>query len=148
MLSACLDVGAALTDTQRVSLLLYADDLVLLTHSASDLQCLLDALHSFSQANHMTENVSKSAVLVYGQPGWRGRLLYAGHALPTVDQFTYLGASFHAHNSKHGNFRLCMQASVAKAKVAMNVMNKRCRELGIHNVSVLCKLLIACAYLC
>ncbi len=106
MLSVCRDLGARLTESQRVSLLLYADDLVLLAESPEELQRLLNALHSFTVSNHMTVNVSKSACgdpvsvatqfLACGDPQWRGAVMYAGEVLPTVSKFTYLGVDFYA----------------------------------------------------
>ncbi|MFN7881514.1 MAG: reverse transcriptase domain-containing protein, partial [bacterium] len=47
-------------------LLLYADDLVLMAHSPEDLQVLLDVLHRFAVANHLTVNTQKSKVLACG----------------------------------------------------------------------------------
>lgn len=140
MLSVCRDLGARLTESQRVSLLLYADDLVLLAESPEELQRLLDALHSFTVSNHMTVNVSKSAILACGDPQWRGALTYAGEALPTVPKFTYLGVDFYASPHRRGHAHQLVETRLEKATKVMHVMKRRCRELGLHNVSVLCKL--------
>ena len=136
----CPALGIHLTDTQIVSLLLYADDLVLMAHTPADLQTLLDVLHTFSVANHLTVNVKKSKVLACGAPEWGGHVLYGGKPLPTEQSFVYLGVRFFASYHDRGNAFLNMQSSLSKAKQALGAMRSRCRELGIHNVSILSRL--------
>ncbi len=140
VLQECPRLGIELTDTQIVSLLLYADDLVLMSHSPEDLQALLDVLHRFALANHLTVNTQKSKVLACGAPNWRGQVRYGGHALPTIDSFVYLGVRFFSCHNKRGNARLNMQSNLTKAKQALGALRSRCRELGIHNVAVLTRL--------
>ena len=53
-----IDIGE-----EKVSVLLYADDLVLLAPSASDLQVTLDELHVWCDENKMTINEDKSSVI-------------------------------------------------------------------------------------
>ena len=51
--------------------LLYADDMVLLSDSAVGLQTLLNALHAFCEASHLEVNVPKSEIVVFGASKWQ-----------------------------------------------------------------------------
>ena len=48
-----------------VPLLLYADDLILMSESAAGLQKQLDALASFCEERQLTVNLSKTKVVVF-----------------------------------------------------------------------------------
>jgi hypothetical protein len=78
--------------------LLYADDLVLMSHDAAGLQTLLDGLHAFCSTHHMRVNVSKTEAVVFGPSrlrghgGWR----YAGTPVPVSRGFKYLGIVLHS----------------------------------------------------
>ena len=64
--------------------------LVLLAESASQLQEMMNCLHAFSKANHMTVNVGKSKVVVFNNLAkWEGSVLYAGAPLPVVVVFLH-----------------------------------------------------------
>ncbi len=47
-------------DNERVGILLYADDIVLLAESEADLQILLDELYNLGQLNKLHVNLEKS----------------------------------------------------------------------------------------
>ena len=59
-------IGAQLGAERLLRVLLYADDLVLMSHDAAGLQTLLDVLHEFSCANGLRVNVAKTEVVVFG----------------------------------------------------------------------------------
>jgi len=93
------EVGATLTGLSTpLQVLLYADDLVLLCHSAAGLQALLDSLRAFCEAHHLRVNVSKTQVVVFGcrAPRAPPALTYAGLPLPVAESFRYLGIVLHA----------------------------------------------------
>ena len=50
---------------KHVPLLLYADDLALLSTRAEGLQSMLDALQDFSKRRRLTVNLKKTEVLVF-----------------------------------------------------------------------------------
>ena len=88
--------GVRQQQRQRVSHLLFADDLVLLETSRARSQALVDKLAAYAQRKGLTVNVSKCAVLVFqrrgeaeGQP-----VLFEGAPIPFVQQFRYLGVTF------------------------------------------------------
>ena len=57
-----LDVGININD-EKIVILMYADDVVLLSGNEQDLQCLLDALEKWCQDNQMYVNEDKSKVV-------------------------------------------------------------------------------------
>ena len=75
-------------------LLLFADDLVLLSRQHAVLQRLLHVLHSFCTANGFTVNLAKSAWVVGGcvprEAAW-GPLFYNLAELPNLRKYKYLG---------------------------------------------------------
>ena len=54
---------------ERISHFLYADDLVLLSHSSGGLQRCLDRISGFSNDKHLTINTDKSKTMVFNQTG-------------------------------------------------------------------------------
>ena len=62
------DIDAPTLMGVMVPLLLYADDLILMSESASGLQKQLDALASFCEQRQFAVNLSKTKVVVF-QPG-------------------------------------------------------------------------------
>ena len=133
--SHCPSVGSNITPELLARVLLYADDLVLLSQDASGLQALLDTLHTFCKANHLTVNISKSvAVTFHGTcPVTRPiPVSYAGAPLPVQDKFTYLGIPF--SNSTPNPIQDVRHGHHTKATATMYALLQRCREMGIHNV--------------
>ena len=61
-----LDLGVEI-DEEKICLLLYADDIVLLAESSCDLQLLLNALYDWCGQNHMSVNTAKSNVVHFRQ---------------------------------------------------------------------------------
>ena len=61
-----LDLGVKIGD-ENVCVMLYADDLVLLAESETDLQLLLNALYDWCGRNDMTVNLVKSNVVDFRQ---------------------------------------------------------------------------------
>jgi hypothetical protein len=89
--------------TLSIPLLMYADDVVLLSNSPMQLQRMLDAVSEYAEQWHFTYNVSKSAVVVAGSAmsGPKREAAGGGHSwtlsgrpLPVSEHYTYLGLEF------------------------------------------------------
>jgi hypothetical protein len=123
-----------------LQIMLYADDLILVAESASDLQKMLDLLHVFCQHNELTVNVAKSKAMVFN-PQHCGanqhmRVTYDGAVMERVSSFVYLGMTF----DEEQGIMHAIQRGVNKARGAMMAMMKRCHELNLHNVRIKCHL--------
>ena len=102
-----------------ISLLLFADDTLLLADSAEHLQTLIDALGRYASDNFLTINVSKTKCLVFH----RGRLPscsfhLAGSSLDIVNSFRYLGLTFTVQLS----FSAHLTALISKANSRVGLL--------------------------
>jgi hypothetical protein len=142
MLDKYPGVGVKMMDT-LVQVLLYADDLVLMTESPPELQQLLDCLSDFCRTLGLTVNVKKSEVTVFNSRFCSGAqraaasgITYAGKPLVFAPHFIYLGIMF-----ADG---MCISQALArnlgKAKQAAQMMFRRCHGLNIYNVHLQCHL--------
>lgn len=126
--------------TTVLQIMLYADDLILVAESATDLQRMLDLLQVFCTHNDLTVNVGKSKAMVFHpqfcKGGQRTQVSYNGEVMERVASFVYLGMTF---DEKTG-IRKAIQRGLQKARGAMFALVKRCNELGIHHVGIKCHL--------
>ena len=87
--------GIQLRSGRWVASLVYADDVVLLSWSASGLQLLLDSMNLFCVGLGLVISTTKTEVVVFNGPGtastWRG----GAQVLPQSASFKYLGLIFH-----------------------------------------------------
>ncbi len=82
----------------HVSVLTYADDIVILSSSYSEMQGLLEAVNCHAAAVGMRINASKTTVMSALIPGeQRQAVLLDGEPLEDVDKFKYLGSMFVAN---------------------------------------------------
>ena len=74
-------------------LILYADDLAIMSESQSGFQIMLNCLEEFCQAYKMEVNISKSEVVVFNSDLINGRMTYKwqfkGQDLPIKEEFVY-----------------------------------------------------------
>lgn len=80
--------------SEEICELQYADDCVLVAHSAADLQCALSCLYEVYSALGLVINTNKTEVLYqWNRPRNEDpRITVAGAELKTASQFTYLGS--------------------------------------------------------
>uniref|UniRef100_A0A8C6KT40 Reverse transcriptase domain-containing protein n=1 Tax=Nothobranchius furzeri TaxID=105023 RepID=A0A8C6KT40_NOTFU len=85
----CVEFGG-----RRISSLLFADDVVLLASSSSDLQLLLGRFAAECEAAGMRISTSKSETMVLDRKRVACQLRVGGEVLPQVEEFKYLGVLF------------------------------------------------------
>ena len=120
-----------------VPMLLYADDLVLISTSPQGLQTQLDTLHSFCEASDLHVNLTKTDVVMFGKkPGGFPHWIFNGAPVPIKTEYKYLGLTF---QSKHGLSR-CVQKLTTAGQRALHAMYKRCHELQLDVPSIMCSL--------
>ena len=101
--------------------LLYADDLVILCKSQSDLRLSVSRLHKYTLKWGLKINISKSKVIVFSKYRKRNyKIFIDGTILEQVDSFTSLGADFH----RTGNFKYASQSLCKKGLKASNSLLK------------------------
>ena len=103
---ACPGVALGGPGTPKVTLLLYADDLVVLADSASDLQHALDAIGAWGARWRFSFGIGpdKTAVLVVGCRTRNFNFTLNDVPVPVVPEYCYLGVVFQSSRkwSKHG----------------------------------------------
>jgi len=92
------DRGAQLAG-MWIPLLLYADDIVLISDSPEGLQRHLNALHVFAHDSGLSVNLGKTKVMVFNTtPQWVRRaaptFAYGHEAVEYTSAYTYLGVLF------------------------------------------------------
>ena len=81
----------------KVFLLLYADDIIIFSNTAEELQQSLDLLLEYCHKWKLTINVSKTKVMVFRKGGILPQNMtfyYNGQKLEIVKEFKYLGLVF------------------------------------------------------
>ena len=103
----CPDIKVLVLDEHKLRDILYADDVALMTISASELQELCNALFAFCGSYHMEVNKKKSEVVVFHPYSIRSTahreawyrsvpgITYSGTSLVRKDSFRYLGLWVH-----------------------------------------------------
>ncbi len=90
--------GVQVGATVHVSDLVYADDIVILSSSYSEMQGLLDAVNRHAAAVGMRINASKTKAMSALVPDeQRQTVLLDGEPLEDVEKFKYLGSMFVAN---------------------------------------------------
>ena len=109
--------GMSINQDVGPTVLLYADDLVLLGHNRIELQRMLNFLHDYCRVNKLTVNCTKTKVVVFRAGGRLRRndvFSFDGKRLEIVNQYTYLGIPF----SSKAVFRAAADSAVQKAGCA------------------------------
>ncbi|KAI5693940.1 hypothetical protein M8J75_008201 [Diaphorina citri] len=126
--------GIQLSAAVDVMILLYADDMVILGYSKSDLQRKINALREYCCDNDLKINTQKTKVVVFRKSGRLSKddkFTYEGEELEVVRDFVYLGVKF----SSSGLFRNHMIYAMSKSKIALaNIKNIMVVDKSAENV--------------
>ena len=116
--------------------ILYADDTVLPSESANDLQKQLNSMSEYCNFWKLRVNIEKSKVMIFtrGQLPRVMNFLYNGKQLEIVNDFNYLGAVV---LTRTDNFKKVKQCQIDKATKALYEVLKLGR---VHNLSINCQL--------
>ena len=133
-----LDIGIIIGD-EKICLMLYADDIVILANNADELQLLLNALNDWCNINDMTVNASKSNIIHF-RPNSCQRtnvtFMCGDKILQIVDRYTYLGVLFH----EHLDYNVTVKSVAQSASRALGLLIAKCKILGGVPYNVFTKL--------
>jgi hypothetical protein len=114
-----------------LSILLFADDVVLFADSREDLQRMIDIVASYSHKWRFEENLGKCGVMtVWANPSSKrsepAALKFLGQAVQEVEQYKYLGVIMHETLlwEKHIE-RIAAKANAARVKFQRVLTNRR-----------------------
>ena len=123
-----LDLGVEIGE-EKLSLLLYADDIILLAESSSDLQLLLNALNDWCGRNHMSVNTEKSNVVHFRQPSTPKTstvFSFGSGTIETIAQYKYLGVIL----SEHLDYDIMTKYVAQCASRALGLLIAKCKNIG------------------
>ena len=109
----------------RITVLKYADDIVLLSDNEEGLQDALHALHTYCVKNRLTVNTTKSKVMYFSKKVIKSlsTMTYNDEPLEYVQSFKYLGLNFNSKCSFTESLdKLCSQARKAQTVLDLHVM--------------------------
>ena len=119
-----------------IPLLLYADDLTIMSTAPAGLQRQLNALQHFCEQRQLHVNLAKTKVVTFGSRGGCPAFTFNGNEVERVQSYKYLGFEFLATKKlAHGVSKL-----VSVANKAMHAMNRRCAFLHLPDPKQRCKL--------
>jgi hypothetical protein len=120
-----------------VRLLLYVDDLALMSHTPAGLQKQLDVLQTFCCERQLTVNVKKTKVVVFeARKSMCQVFQYEGKALEQLNSFKYLGVELHGTKG----MQAAIQQLAMSGKKAVFALRHRCAELRIFDLALQCQL--------
>ena len=111
----------------KINVLMYADDVILLSESATGLQNSLNDLLHYCHEWKLDVNLKKTKIVAFHQRKSLNSKLYFGKdVIELVDNYQYLGIIFH----KNGNFSVVWKNLYCKAMRAYFTLHK---HLNIYN---------------
>lgn len=134
----------------KLSILLYADDTVILSESDSGLQHALNVFYSYCNEWQLNVNVEKTKVLIFskGRPNRNYNFVFNDKQLEIVNEYKYLGI----YMSRSGSFLKTKKYIAEQGSKAMYSLLSRVRKLDLpfdiiidlYNKMVLPVLLYGC----
>ncbi|CAF1063514.1 unnamed protein product, partial [Brachionus calyciflorus] len=95
LIDECLDKNlGAQYENLNVSIIVYADDILLISPVDSHLQILLDICGNFGTKWRLKFNPFKTHIITFGQPLFRSKFYLNGSGLEEKDTIEYLGFKF------------------------------------------------------
>ena len=114
--------GGVKIGDERVPILLFADDMVLMDESEEELKKLVDGVEDYCKEWHLGVNIDKTKVLVVSKDGGKKAKVELEQAeLECVEKYPYLGTLFTAD----GRWEEEIDIRVQTGKVALNGISKQ-----------------------
>jgi hypothetical protein len=126
-------------DGDKVCILLYADDIVLLAENEQDLQILLNALNEWCILNQMDVNAKKSNIIHFRKQSVSQSefIFHCGNQLLTyVDKYTYLGVPL----TEYLDFDIMAKTAAQSASRALGLIIAKSKCVGGFSFDVYTKL--------
>ena len=119
--------GFKVNDNTMINSILYADDLVIFSHSHREMQLNLNKLHNFCTQWKLTVNMKKSQVIVLNGQNAKKTLYIDGDALEYIDSYDYLGVKISRSGLKLAPHNLALKAQKAwfSLKHSFQSVNKK-----------------------
>ncbi len=111
-------ISANCTTFDKIDMLMFADDLIIMSETRQGLQIKLDKLYDYCKARYMSVNISKSKIVVFHSSKNTVPFTYNSHVLEEVSEFKYLGFIINRDvKLVHTQNTLISQALIAQANL-------------------------------
>ena len=127
------------SDFVQLVILLFADDMILLSETVIGLQTQLNSLFSAASRLQLKVNMNKSNIVVFRKGGYLGareRWVYGDCMMKVVNSYKYLGICF----STRLSFYHACQDLVSRAKRALLCIMSKLYRIGCNSVNVFLKI--------
>jgi len=123
-----------------IYILLFADDIVLLSSSPEGLQRQLDALALFCDLRKLTVNLSKTKIMIFngGKKTQDFRFLFKGEEVEITNTYTYLGVQF---SGPRFSLRPALQPRINKGYGSLALLERQCFRHHFQDISSKLKLM-------
>ena len=117
-----------------ISILLFADDIVLLASSLEGLQRQLDAIALFCDLRKLTVNLGKTKVMIFNgvKKTSNFRFLFKGEKVEITNTYTYLGVQF---TGPRFSLRPSLQPRINKGYGSLALLERQCFRHHFEDIS-------------
>lgn len=133
-----LDKGISV-DNEKVCILMYADDIVLLAENENDLQCMLNALYNWCKINDMFLNLGKSNIVHFRMPSHQLTVhdfKYGDYKVTVASSYTYLGVLL----TEHLDYKQTAKVVAQSASRALGLLIAKLKIIGGMSYEMFTKL--------
>ena len=122
---------------QKINLLMYADDIVILSHTQKGLQHSLDNLYSYCRRWNLNVNIQKTKIMIFNciKTG-KYEFTFGNNQVEICTSYSYLGITF----TSNGKFKKCIEVLENKASRALFKLMNNIKPCYNVNVKTFCKL--------
>ena len=127
------------SDFVQLVILLFADDMILISETVIGLQTQLNSLFSAASRLQLKVNMNKSNIMVFRKGGYLGareRWIYDGCMMRVVNSYKYLGICF----STRLSFYHACQDLVSRAKRALLCIMSKLYRIDCNSINVFLKI--------
>ena len=131
--------GISIDDNERICILLYADDIVLIRESETDLQTILNEFSNWCEDNRMAINNSKSKVVHYrpeSVPRSSFSFSCCSSNIEIVDRYVYSGLTI----QEHMDLNITANVVAQSANRALGLLIAKSKSLGGMSYDIYTKL--------
>ena len=121
----------------KMYLLLYADDTIIMSESAGELQTALNALHDYCQKWSLKVNIDKTKIIIFSRGRVKKHPIFTlgNREIMVEEEYKYLGVVF----NYNGSFKKAIGQQIIQSRKAMFGLLERAKKLRLP-IDITCEL--------
>jgi exonuclease III len=117
----------------RVSLLLFADDLVIMANTQRELQAALEVLSEYCRIWRLQVNLKKCKVVMVGKAKMNGPIKYRGEPMEIVKEFVYLGIPIQGTGGWNGAIKRAIEKARKRTAKLRGILGDRRLPIALRS---------------